>query len=99
MLGGHEICLQLSDRARELETVPGAWTRHQYSRVSRVEVDDEIVVRRIGEETDRAFSHFGLRELGQDGIECGTQRLDLFVPDLPIDGFRIRNDSTVVHHR
>src|SRR5712691_7194142 len=58
-----KLRLQLADRARELESMPRARARDQDLRVEWMEVDDEVVIRRVGEQAHTALTYRRLRKL------------------------------------
>ena len=59
-----KICLRLSERAGELEAVSRARARHEHLRVVGVKIDDEIVIRRVGEDANAALAYCGIRQSG-----------------------------------
>ena len=69
-----EVRLRLTECAGELEPMSGTRARHEHLRVVRVKVDDEIVVRGVGEDANVAFADARSCQVREHRSKRGPQR-------------------------
>src|SRR6476620_4508339 len=64
-----------------------------------MEIDDEIVIGRVGEQAHATLANRRFGQFGQDWTERAPQRVDFIFTDAAVDVIGTRDDLPVVHDR